>query len=152
MSVKVGSAAGGSYGITKVIATQNLPQTATATLFTVNGGLIAVNYIVGLVTTALGATVTSLSLGNTPTGGANAPASIATSAVVTSKVLGSLYVALFTSSIAAAPIQANVVSLVPLAPFIVPAGVITWTTTASDTGQMAWYISYLPIDAAASVS
>lgn len=134
-------------------AAQNLPQTATATLFTVTGGAILVQFMYGLVTTALGATVTSLSLGNTPAGGANAPASIATSAVVTSKALGTIYVPSFSSGVAAAPLQGNVVGFnAPFAPFIVPAGVITWTTTAGDTGQMSWNLNYLPIDAGATVS
>lgn len=36
--------------------------------------------------------------------------------------------------------------------FAVNAGTLTWTTDASDTGQMAWYLSYVPIDSGASVS
>jgi hypothetical protein len=140
-------------GILVSKAAQNLPQTATATLFTVTGGAVLVQFMYGLVTTALGSTATSLSLGNTPTGGANAPASIATLAVVTSKVIGSLYVPSFSAGVAAAPLQANVVGMnTPFVPFVVSAGVITWTTNASDTGQMSWNINYVPIDAGAAVS
>lgn len=132
---------------------QNLPQTATATLFTVTGGSILVQFMYGLVTTALGVTATNLSLGNTPAGGANSPASIATAAAVGSKVLGSLYVPVFTAGVAAAPLQGGVVGFNnPFVPFIVPAGVITWTTSANDTGQMSWSLNYVPIDPGANVS
>jgi hypothetical protein len=143
----------GIPGTLAVKAAQALPQNATATLFTVTGTVI-VQFMAGVVTTALGATVTSLSLGNTPTGGANAPASIATSAVVTSKALGTLYVPTFsaTTGLAAAPLQANVLAPIAPADFVVPAGVITWTTTANDTGQMAWYLIWTALDSAASVS
>ena len=37
-------------------------------------------------------------------------------------------------------------------PFVVPAGTITWTTGASDAGDMAWYLTYIPLDDGASVS
>jgi hypothetical protein len=30
--------------------------------------------------------------------------------------------------------------------FIAPAGTITWTTSASNTGAMTWYIEYIPVD------
>jgi hypothetical protein len=152
MSVEI-RGAGGVPGYLVTKGAQALPQTATSTLYTVTGGSVVVQLMAGLVTTALGATVTSLSLGNTPTGGANASASIATSAVVTSKVLGSWYAANFSAGVAAAPFQGNVVALqAPVVPFIVPAGVITWTTTAGDTGQMQWYLVYVPLDSGASVS
>jgi hypothetical protein len=141
----------GLSGATVVKAAQALPQNATATLFTVSGGAVLIHAIAGLVTTALGATVTSLALGNTPTGGANSSASIATSAVVTSKALGTWYVPSFASGIAGAPIQANAVNFDRSFAILVPAGAITWTTTASDTGGMAWYLNYTPLDSGASV-
>lgn len=40
----------------------------------------------------------------------------------------------------------------PASGFAVNAGTITWTTDASDTGTMAWYLSYVPLDTGASVS
>jgi hypothetical protein len=140
-------------GYTVVKAAQALPQTATATLFTVTGGTVLVRMVAGLVTTALGATATNLSLGNTPTGGASAPASIATAAAVASAVLGTLYVPVFTSGVAAAPLQGNAIfTSDPTLSIIIPAGVITWTTSASNTGQMKWYIQYTALDAGASIS
>jgi len=134
-------------------AAQNLPQNATSTLYTVTGGAVLVTFMAGLVTTALGGTVTSLSLGNTPTGGANASASLATSAVVTSKAVGTWYVPAWAAGVAGAPIQGNVVNANPSTfSAMVPAGVITWTTTASDTGQMVWYLYFLPLDTGAAIS
>jgi hypothetical protein len=37
-------------------------------------------------------------------------------------------------------------------PFVVSAGFITWTTSASDTGQMKWYFTYVALDNGASLS
>jgi hypothetical protein len=152
MSVTVKNS--GLPGAMVVKAAQNLPQNATATLFTVTGGSVLVQFMAGLVTTALGATVTSLSVGNTPTGGANVPASIATSAVVTSTVVGNLYVPTFAvaTGVAAAPLQGGVIAPINTLDFIVPAGVITWTTTANDTGQMKWYLQWTALDPGAFVS
>lgn len=136
-------------------AAQNLPQTATATLFTVSGTVL-VQFFAGLVTTALGATATTLSLGNTPTGGVAANTSLATATTVTSKTVGTHVVPTFSSGIGGAPIVASLAQVtVPAASgnaFIVPAGTITWTTSANNTGQMAWYLAYLPIDPGATVT
>lgn len=148
-----------SYGPVQnqlVKAAQNLPQTATGTLFTVAGGTVLVQFIAGLVSTAIGATATTLSLGNTPTGGSAANTSLATAAAVTSKAAGTLFVPAFASGIGGAPVIASIVQVtVPAASataFLVPAGTITWTTSASTTGQMAWYLAWLPLDAGATVS
>lgn len=138
-----------------VKAAQNLPQTATATLFTVSGTVL-IQFFAGLVTTAIGGTAVNLSLGNTPTGGSAANTSLATATAMTSKTVGTHFVPTFTSGIGGAPVVASLCQVtVPAASgnaFIVPAGTITWTTSASTTGQMAWYLAYLPIDAGATVT
>jgi hypothetical protein len=139
-------------GTTVVKPAANLPQTATATLFTVTGGAVLIHFLAGQVTTVLGGTVTTLSLGNTPSGGANAPASIATALSIASKVLGTNYVPVFASGVAGAPVIAPVINFDKSFSFLVPAGVITWTTSANDTGQMAWYLNYTPLDSGAFVS
>jgi hypothetical protein len=64
-----------------------LPQSATATLFTVTG-LVLVTSLIGVVTTATGATATNLSLGTAPTVGTAATAGIGGPTAVTSLVAG----------------------------------------------------------------
>jgi len=149
MSITIKSA--GLSGVTVVRPTANLPQTATFTMFTVTGAVL-VHFIAGLVTTALGATVTTLSVGNTPTGSGNVPASIATATTVTSASKGQWYVPTFAAGVAGAAVVANAVNLDRSFLFVVPGGTISWTTSANDTGQMSWYINYTPLDAGASVS
>jgi hypothetical protein len=34
----------------------------------------------------------------------------------------------------------------------VSAGTITWTTSASNTGAMRWYLTYVPLDNGAALS
>jgi hypothetical protein len=137
-----------------VLAAQNLPQTATATLFTVSGGTVLVQFLAGLVTTALGATVTTLSLGNTPTGGSAANTSIATAGTVTSKPVGTLFVPTWASGVGSTPVIVSAIQYQAgsVQSFLVPAGTITWTSSANDTGQMKWFCSWLPIDSGASLS
>jgi hypothetical protein len=140
-----------AIGISVIKSAQNLPQTATATLFTVSGGAVLVTALFGKVTTACGATVTTLTLGDS-VGGA---ATIATATAITSAAAGTLLAPNPSAGAAGALLVKTVpfVSYVPLAisPFLLAANV-TWTTNANDTGQVAWYLWYMPIDFDASVS
>lgn len=144
-----------AFGVQVLKAAQALPQTATATLFTVSGGAVLVTSLLGLVSgTAIGATATNLSLGTVPTTGTAESAGIATATAITSLEIGT-WVGVQASSGAAGALVSgghagNAVYLP--APFVVSAGTITWTTSASDTGKMAWYLTYVPLDTGASVS
>lgn len=75
---------GNNYGDLVIKAAQNLPQTTTSTLYTVAGGAILVHGLYGLVTTALGATATNLSLGTTAGNTTIASATAVTSATLSS--------------------------------------------------------------------
>lgn len=205
--------------VTKVA--QPLPQTATATLFTVVGGAVMVLSMVGIVSTAIGGTVTNLSLGVTPSvGTANntgiggptaitslvagtlvaapsavgvgglslaAPGVPASTVVVNNPYLGAVDVTLsgftltqvfvngvlvgstnatytvprhgtisitytvvgtwtWNGSVALPTSAAGVLSVPKDVAFIVSAGAITWTTSASTTGQIRWYLNWCPLD------
>jgi hypothetical protein len=65
-----------------------LPQTATANLFQVINGAVLVTSMLGVVTTAIGATVTSLSLGLAPSIGTANTAGIGGPSVITSLAAG----------------------------------------------------------------
>jgi hypothetical protein len=147
-----------SYGPVQnqvIKAAQNLPASATATLFTVSGTVL-IQFFVGLVTTAIQNQACNLSLGNTPTSGTAANTSLATAAAITNKPVGTHVVPTFSSGIGGAPVIASLAQVtVPAASgnaFVVPAGTITWTTSATNTGQMQFYLAYLPVDAGATVS
>jgi hypothetical protein len=67
-----------------------LPQNATSTLFTVSGGAVLVTSLQGMVTTATGATATTLSLGTAPTVGTAAVAGIGGANSIASLVAGNV--------------------------------------------------------------
>lgn len=148
-------------GIPLVKGPLNLPATGTGTLFTVAGSLggsgsVLVTGLLGLITTAAGATATTVSLGT----GLGGVASVATAVAVTSKGVGTwLGPAPATSAGAPGALVVGTVFATPyqvpgvLSPFFVAAGdVITWTTSATDTGAVKWYLWYTPLDGDGSVS
>jgi hypothetical protein len=140
-----------------VKAAQNLPAGATGTLFTVAGGAVLVQFLAGVVTTAIQNQACTLALGSTPTSGTAGNTAIAAATAITNKPIGTFYVPQFSSEVGGTPILANNVQVpVPAAntasAFLAYTGTITWTTSATNTGQMQWYLAYLPVDAGATVS
>lgn len=144
-------------GIVVTKAAQTLPQTATGTLFTVAGGAVLVTGLIGVVTTAFPASDPVLSLGTAPTLGTAQTSGIAATTVMTSAEAGTLVTVGSSSGLATGLVvmatAAKAGAAVFLAPeFVVSAGTITWTTGASKTGAMKWYLTYIPLDDQGSVS
>jgi hypothetical protein len=139
--------------VTKAAAV--FPQTATATLFTVTGGLVLVTSLIGQVTVAT-TTDPGLTLGNgTPTvGGTLDTDGIATTTVLTSAEVGTLVSVQASSGLGGALVAGSLAGSAAWlsTPFVVNSGTITWTTSASHAGQMAWWLTYVPLDTGASVS
>jgi hypothetical protein len=143
-------------------AAQNLPQTATANLYTVNNGAVLVTSLLGLVTTAIAASDPVLSLGTHPNTGTAETSGIATTEVLTSMEVGTWIGLADATVVAGTPdtytlgklmVGGHAGNVVPICrPFVVNAGTITWTTTASKTGAIKWYLTYFPLDTGASVS
>jgi hypothetical protein len=134
-------------------AAQNLPQDTTANLYTVSGGSVLVTGMLGIVTTACGSTATTLSLG---VSAGSATTAIATATAVTSSPIGTWLVPEGSSGGPTALKVGGVVFMnAPpyiVNPFLVSAGNITWTTSANDTGQVQWYLWYVPLDFDATVT
>ena len=129
------------------------PANATTNLFTVSG-LVLVTGIVGLVTTVMSATVTSINLNHDPTVGAAANLCAAT--VITSDTAGTLYgfigtdiTTLLVSSGTGAPSEAY--TQLPAAKIVLNDGVVGQVGTAANTGVVAWHLTYVPISNGASV-
>lgn len=143
-----------AFGVQVLKAAQNTPQTATADLFTVAGGSVLVTSLLGLVTTVTPSTVNTLALGTAPTTGTAETAGIASATSIASQEAGTWLATQASSGAAGALVvggHAGNALFLP-APFVVSAGFITWTTTGSATGQIAWYLTYVPLDTGASVS
>jgi hypothetical protein len=141
-------------GLQVIKSAQALPQTATSTLYTVSGGSVLVTSLLGLVSTVIGSTATTLALGTVPTTGTAESAGIATATAITSSEAGTWMGPLASSAkggaLAVGSDGGKAIFL--QTPFVVPAGTVTWTTSASTTGNITWYLTYVPLDTGASVS
>jgi hypothetical protein len=144
-----------ALGVQVIKAAQALPQTATANLYTVAGGAVLVTSLLGIVSgTAIQSTDPVLSLGTAPTTGTAETSGIATTTSIASAEIGT-WLGIQSSTGAAGALVNGGHAGNPLwitSPFVVPAGTITWTTTASKTGAIKWYLTYVALDTGASVS
>lgn len=130
-------------------ATQTIPQTAQAALFTVSGGRILLTSLIGEVTTAIGAVATTLTIVGNPTTGTDV--NIGTATAITSKEVGSL-VGLAGTVGTALNVQSAGAGAVPTSGVVVPIGTLDWLTSASTTGAIKWSLTYVPLDDGASVT
>jgi hypothetical protein len=132
-------------------ATATLPQTAQGSIFTVAGGRILLTGLVGEVTTATGATATTLKVTSNPTTGTDVDLTSATA--VTSKEIGSQFTLPATSGSGLVVANGGGGGQLPAHnPYIVPVGTIDLVTSASDTGSVKWSLTYVPLDDGATVT
>lgn len=132
-------------------AASTIPATATQSIFTISGGRILVTGLLGEVTTVIGGVATTLSMVSTPTVGSATTLTSATA--ITSREVGAL-ASLPVAGAGGALTVSNAGSLAqfPSAPWVVPAGTIGITTSATTTGAMKWSLTYIPLDDGASVT
>jgi len=142
------------FGFQVIKTAVAFPQTATANLYTIAGGSVLVTSFFGLVSTVVAGTDPQLTIGIAPTTGTAETAGIATSTALTSAEVGTWIGVLASSGKAGALVNgAHAGNAVwTTTPFVVPAGNITLTTAASETGAVTWYLTYVPLDTGASVS
>lgn len=147
------------FGLQVTEPAKNLPQTGTGNIFNVNNGRVILTSLIGQVTTAIGATATTLSVGVAPTGGTASTTVLATAGTITSLALGSLVAVPVTAGAlivggngtgVVAPPGASLINSAGIA--IISPGFITITTSANDTGQIQWTLGYVPFDAGANVT
>ena len=125
-----------------------LPATTTGTLFTV-AGTIVVTGLCGVVSTALGATATHISLGVT---GNNTALAAATTGSVASAALGNTFqLPSALGGVLPAPVTAQGTAAAEVL-FVVSATNITLTTDATDTGAITWVLSWAPLSPGATVT
>jgi hypothetical protein len=145
------------FGLSVVKPAQTPPNSgSSATLFTVSGGSVLVTSLVGRVSTALSGTTGAIALGTKPTVGTEETAGIATASVVGGSEIGTKVTPQASAGLGGAlvvsgKVAGNAPFLAP--PFVVDAGTIEITTSvATMTGAIDWYLTYVPLDDAASVS
>lgn len=143
---------------------KTLPASTTGAIFTVSGGRVIVTSLTGVISTAIQGQTTTLSVGNTPTGGSASTASFCATLDLNGKAVGvSLAVpqakasALMSSGadgtlLFSTTSGAQGVAAVNGGLLLVPAGTIDVTTVATSTGAITWTVTYVPYDAAATVA
>ena len=140
----------GLLGLTVTRATATLPATTQAAIFTISGGQVLVTGLIGTVTTATGATATTLQVVGNPTSGTDVNLSTAVS--VASKEIGTI-ITLGTSVGGALSVQNAGGGALPLGTgFVLNAGTLDLVTSATNTGSVKWTLTYVPIDSGASVT
>jgi hypothetical protein len=142
------------FGVQVVKGPTVMPAGTTATLATVANGAVLVTMMLGLVTTVMTATATTLALGTAPTTGTAATGGIAAAGTITSKEVGTWVTPVVNAGTGGGLVVCTNGGNVPFltTPFVVSAGTITWTTTGTNTGAMKWYFAYVPLDNGASLS
>src|SRR5262245_30614746 len=122
-----------------------LPATGNQTIFTISGGRCMVSLLLGQVTTVCDATATNLKVTSVPTVGS--AVDVAANLAIASFELGAILVVegdgtaiigtATGSGFAPATAQIN---------WVVPAGILRITTSATNTGATKWDIWYHPLD------
>lgn len=153
-----------NFGFLVTGGAKTLPASTSGDIFSVNGGRVIINSLIGVVSTAIQAQATTLSVGNKPTGGVSATATLCATADLNGKPVGT------TLAVPAAKASALIVSGADgTVPFngsgggqgiavsagglaIVPAGTIQVTTVATSTGAITWSVTYVPFDVGATVT
>jgi hypothetical protein len=134
-------------------AAEHLPHTDTVTLFTVIGGKVQVNLLVAECTVSVGGAETMQLAFNPDYAGAstaNLTAATTVTTVVEGDILtltGAIGDAMNPISSATAASANNLTS----GPIILPAGIITLVTNASEAGTFKWVLCYIPLEAGAYV-
>ncbi len=129
--------------------TAGLPATAQEALFNVIGGRVAITQIIGEVTTVIQTQACNTSLVANPTTGTD----VALCAVlnITADEVGTLYGITGTNADAMLGINAGSVPG-QLRDVIVAEGTIDLLTAATNTGEVAWTVFYVPIDDGAYIT
>ncbi len=136
-------------GIKVSRATATLPATALGAIFTVSGGRIMIKSLVGLVTTIIQAQACTVKVTSTPTVGTAVDLS-AVSASISGLEVGGQFSLPAAAATALQTGNAGAI-LTGLSSWVVPAGSIGITTSATNTGSVAWDLIYVPLDDGAQV-
>lgn len=131
-----------------------VPNAAETNLFTISGGNVLVTSLIGVVTTVFTATATTLTMGPKPTVGATVAGGIHNLTVLTSAALGAYVMPAFTAGVGGVGTVVGSIGVFPAGvfPFVVPAGTIEYEASAANTGQITWYLTYVPLDSNGAVS
>lgn len=137
-------------GVAVPRATATLPASATGAIFTVAGGAVLVTSIVGIVTTVVQAQACAVKLVATPTTGT--VNDLTATVDVNALVAGGMITPGATSG-ATAVLNKSTGGGLPYGStgFVVNPGAIGFNTAATNTGSIRWVLTYVPLEAGATV-
>lgn len=141
------------YGYQVLKTAVALPQSATATLFTVTGGRVIITSLVGTVSTAIQNQACTLAVGTVPTTGTASTTGIATATSIINLEAGThVYLPQTKGALTVNTNAGGAAQMFAGAAYVVSAGTVSWTTSASNTGAFSWALTYIPLDTGAAVS
>jgi hypothetical protein len=136
------------FGISVARATAALPQTTQSALFTVATGRVIITSIVGEVTTVIQTQANNTKIVSNPTTGTDVD--LCAVLDITADQVGCLYgitgtfaTAMVGANAGATPVQTNGI--------VVNVGTIDLSCAASNTGSVKWNVTYVPLDAGATI-
>jgi hypothetical protein len=144
-----GTALTDMLGIRTDRATATLPASGYGALFTITGGRVLMNMLLGEVTTIIQAQACTVKVTGTPTTGTAVDLSAA-SASVSAKEVGSLWGFVGPSGTALNVANAGGVPWADNS-IVVPIGTVGITTSATNTGSVKWAIWWVPLDSGAQL-
>jgi len=136
-----------AFGTRVYRSAANLPQTTNAAIFTVSGGRVMITSLVGSVTTAIQNQANNTKLTTNSTTG-NITSDICANVDTANAAVGTLF-GITGVRTDAAQLSGNAVQPNEL---VIQAGTIRLVCAASNTGQMDWTLTYIPLDDGASVT
>ena len=118
-------------------------------LFIITGGPIIVTQFIGIVTTIIGgaANCQIQIVTTTPAGTVN----LSTDVAIDNDAAGTSYTFTAAAPSVLTPTTAGALANVPAVKWLCPIGTIQADTDAAQTGVIAWYMSYIPLDPNARV-
>lgn len=139
----------GLLGLSVSRATAALPQTTQSALFTVTGGRIILTSIIGEVTTVIQTQANNTKIVSNPTTGTDVD--LCAVLDITADQVGCLYG--ITGTFSDAMVGANAgATIIPARMIVIPVGTVDLSCAASNTGSVKWTLTYVPLDAGASVT
>jgi len=131
--------------------TTALPATTTDAIFTVSGGRVLVQALIGEVTTVIQTQACNLKVTINPTTGTSGD--VAADLNISADEVGALYLVAGDGSALDGGTAggAFVAAGSSVTPFVVPIGTLDITTSATNTGSIKWDLWYTPLDEAAYV-
>lgn len=133
-------------------ATKALPQTTAEALYTITGGLVLLQFIIGYVTTLVGAVANATKLKVNPSG-AGATTDICATVEWNAAAVDSIFTITGTFANAMVKTVNLPISGLQASPVIVPPGTIELDCAGSDggTGRVKWIACYIPLEEGASM-